>query len=242
MKDIDRLRNDEDYYGEFGSQFLSNSDIGALLKNPKEFKKRIPDNPAFAKGRYFHQLILEPEKINDWVLSDSSSRNTNIYKGLCQSEGADFLLLKKEAEEMTDIANVMLSNMSFFDEIRHDDVQYEVPAIKEIMGHMWKGKADIVHPNMVIDLKTTSNIDDFKWNAKKYNYDSQAWLYNQFFGRPMVFYVVDKMSKMLGIFETSDEFLDSGRAKVERALEVYDKFYGNNATEDIQSFYIHECI
>ncbi len=107
---------------------------------------------------------------------------------------------------------------------------------------MWKGKADIVHPNMVIDLKTTSNIDDFKWNAKKYNYDSQAWLYNQFFGRPMVFYVVDKMSKMLGIFETSDEFLDSGRAKVERALEIYDKFYGNNATEDIQSFYIHECI
>ena len=26
---IQRLKNDEDYYGEFGQQFLSNSDIGA---------------------------------------------------------------------------------------------------------------------------------------------------------------------------------------------------------------------
>ena len=34
---LDRLRNDEDYYGAFGKQYLSNSDIGALLKNPKEF-------------------------------------------------------------------------------------------------------------------------------------------------------------------------------------------------------------
>ena len=31
-KIIDRLRNDEDYYGEFGQQFLSNSNIGTLLK------------------------------------------------------------------------------------------------------------------------------------------------------------------------------------------------------------------
>ena len=31
---IDRLRNDEDYYGDYGNQFLSNSHISKLLKNP----------------------------------------------------------------------------------------------------------------------------------------------------------------------------------------------------------------
>jgi hypothetical protein len=31
---IERLRNDEDYYGEFGRQFRSNSDISTMLTNP----------------------------------------------------------------------------------------------------------------------------------------------------------------------------------------------------------------
>ena len=34
---LKRLENDEDYYGEFGKQFLSNSDIRALLKDPLTF-------------------------------------------------------------------------------------------------------------------------------------------------------------------------------------------------------------
>ena len=46
-KAIERLRNDEDYYGEFGKTYLSNSDISALLNNPLDFKKPSPPNPAF---------------------------------------------------------------------------------------------------------------------------------------------------------------------------------------------------
>ena len=41
MQDIiEKLRDDAQYYGEFGKQYLSNSDIGALLGNPKEFGVR----------------------------------------------------------------------------------------------------------------------------------------------------------------------------------------------------------
>ena len=31
---LKKLKNDNDYYGGFGKQFLSNSDIGTLLSNP----------------------------------------------------------------------------------------------------------------------------------------------------------------------------------------------------------------
>ena len=31
---IEKLRDDENYYGEYGRQYLSNSDIRALLNNP----------------------------------------------------------------------------------------------------------------------------------------------------------------------------------------------------------------
>ena len=59
---IERLRDDKDYYGDFGKQYMSNSDIGTLLTNPKQYGVSLPDNANFAKGRYFHQLILEPSK------------------------------------------------------------------------------------------------------------------------------------------------------------------------------------
>ena len=38
-KDIKKLEDDQHYYGAFGRRYLSNSDIGALLGNPKDFRK-----------------------------------------------------------------------------------------------------------------------------------------------------------------------------------------------------------
>ena len=35
---LKRLRNDEDYYGDFGKQYLSNSDIEALTTEPRQFQ------------------------------------------------------------------------------------------------------------------------------------------------------------------------------------------------------------
>ena len=95
-----KLRDDEHYYGDFGKQFLSNSDIGALLKNPTSFKERIPDNAAFAKGRYFHHLILEPEKAEEWSFVSVSSRNTKAYKEYCAENDVPFALLEKERDEV----------------------------------------------------------------------------------------------------------------------------------------------
>ena len=53
-----KLRDDEHYYGDYGKQFLSNSDISTLLKNPKDLHKPKPSSPAFLVGGYFHTAIL----------------------------------------------------------------------------------------------------------------------------------------------------------------------------------------
>ena len=60
---IELLRDDKQYYGGVGKQYLSNSDIGTLLKNPEEFGVSRPDNKNFAEGRYFPSTYsLSPEK------------------------------------------------------------------------------------------------------------------------------------------------------------------------------------
>ena len=242
MDILEILKDDVKYYGEFGKQYLSNSDISTLLTNPKAFGISRPDNANFAKGRLFHQLILEPEKASEWEFIDVASRNTKAYKEFVAERDVEFALLQKEADEINELVTTMMSNMDFYDDIRHEANQYEVPAVGEIEGVMWKGKADIVHPEMIIDLKTTSNIDDFKWSARKYNYDSQCYIYQELFGKPLVFYVIDKTNNMLGIFRPTEEFVRGGADKVRRAVDVYNKFFGDNATEDINYFYVEDYL
>ena len=77
-----KLQLDEHYYGEYGRQWLSNSDIITLLNDPKAF--RVPKEPtkAMLLGRYFHTAMLEPDKVNsvEFKSVDASSRNTKKYK------------------------------------------------------------------------------------------------------------------------------------------------------------------
>lgn len=240
MDVIEMLRDDTNYYGDFGKQYLSNSDIGTLLKDPSQFGVSQPDNQNFAKGRYFHQLILEPSKAENVKYVTASTRTTKAYKQYCEDNDLPYALLESEVEEIQRLVTKMLSNYTFFDDIRNDGNEYEVPAIGKICGQMWKGKADIVHPDMLIDLKTTSNIDDFKWSARRYNYDSQAYIYQSLFNKPLVFYAIEKGTGRLGIYRPTTEFLERGEDKVERAVEVYKKFFAEIAKENINDYYIEE--
>ena len=239
---LELLNDDSNYYGPMGKSFLSNSDIGTLLNNPKEFGKSRPDNKSFAEGRYFHQLLTEPDKAEVFHVVDASTRTTNLYKDYCKTQGLDFALLKSEVEEVERLASTMKTNIDFYDAIYRTGNRYEVPAIKTIHGREWKGKADIVCDDMLIDLKTTSDINGFKWSAKKYNYDSQAYIYQELFGKPLVFYVIDKPTGQLGIFTPTAEFIEGGERKVIRAIEVFNRFFAPDHTEDINNYYINEML
>ena len=230
------LEDDSKCYGEFGQQFISNSDIGKLLKNPTQFRKPQEMTKPMLEGRYFHTKILEPHKLDEFKIIDASSRNTKIYSEAI-NEG-EILLLKKEKEHLDYLCTKMTSNMEMFDLIYNDGNRFEVPEVEKIMTLDWKGKADIIHKHYIIDIKTTGDIDKFMYSAKTYNYDSQAYIYQRLFGKPLIFLVIDKRTARLGIFKCSDSFLRGGMEKVADAVAVYHKYFSDEATEDIHS-YIH---
>jgi len=238
---IERLGNDADYYGAYGKKFLSNSDIGTLLNNPSEYGKDKPKTVDMVKGSYFHAAALEPEKKKNFVICDASTRNTNKYKEIAEAQG-DIVLLSSEVEELDSMVEAVKARIDLFDMIYDDSNKYEVPAIGKILGETWKGKADIVTDSMVIDLKSTSKLEDFKFSARKYNYDSQAYIYNQLFGKPVVFIAVEKGTNKVGVFECSEEFLDRGKEKATAAIEVWRKFFGPNKTDDVEQFYLKDTL
>ena len=239
---ITQLRDDEQYYGEFGKQYLSNSDIGKLLNNPKMYGVSEPDNVNFAKGRYFHQLILEPQKASEVQSVDVSSRNSKAYKDALLRLDKDFLILDKECREIEGLVNTMMGNLDFFDAIRSTGNVYEEPGVGMIKDRLWKANLKFSELQTFRGSALSSHIKDFKYSAKKYNYDSQCYIYQNLFDKPLVFFVIEKQSGMMGMYRPSDEFIRQGEYKVEDAIEVHDKFFADGAPYDIENYYIKETL
>ena len=213
---------------ELAQFFLSNSDISILLKNPRLLKEDKPKTSAMVVGGYFHTMILEPDKLEQFKIVKSTTRNTKHYK---EMSGGEICLLQHEVDKIELMRDAVMDNEVCRDLILGSDfertVDYEVPAVKEIHGNMWKGKADIINHDekLVIDLKTTGDIDKFRWSASKFNYDSQAYIYRHLFGYDMLFIAIDKNTHQIGLFDCSPNFYKSGKEKVQKASELYDLFY-----------------
>ena len=234
-KILQKLKNDEDYYGEFGNQFLSNSHVGRLLKDPlKAFEPSKP-SPAFLVGGYFHTCILEPDKLEKFKVVKSTTRNTKQYKDVA---GGELCLLQHEVDAIELMREKVMANDICRDLIQLGNVEYEVPMITELFNNKWKGKADIVNHDekLIIDLKTTADIEKFQWSASKFNYDSQAYIYSKLFGYEMLFIVIDKNTHQIGMFDCSPQFYERGEEKVSKASEAYDLFYKTKEFDPKQYF------
>jgi hypothetical protein len=236
---LQKLKNDEDYYGDFGNQFLSNSHVGRLLKDPLNAFEPSKPSPAFLIGGYFHTCILEPDKLEKFKVVKSTNRNTKAYKDVA---GGELCLLQQEVDMIELMREKVMSNDICRDLILGSDfersVDYEVPMITELFGNKWKGKADIVNHDekLIIDLKTTADIEKFQWSANKYNYDSQAYIYSKLFGYEFLFIVIDKNSHQIGVFDCSSKFYERGEEKVSKASEAYDLFYKTKDFDPKQYF------
>ena len=139
---IEKLRDDEHYYGPFGKKYLSNSDISTLLTNPLALGKPSEPRPAFLVGGYFHTAILEPDKLKKYRVIQSSTRNTKAYK---EMSGGELCLLQHEVDNIENLSDIMLDNKVCKGLIRDSNTEYEVPAITELEGEMWKGKACLLY-------------------------------------------------------------------------------------------------
>jgi len=235
---LKKLKNDEDYYGDFGNQFLSNSHVGRLLNDPLNIFKPMKPSPAFLIGGYFHTCILEPDKLEKFKVVKASTRNTKAYKDVA---GGELCLLEHEVDMIELMRDKVMANDICADLIMGTDGKlndFEVPMITDLFGQTWKGKADIVNHNekLIIDLKTTADITKFQYSANKYNYDSQAYIYSKLFGYEFLFIVIDKNTHQIGMFDCSPKFYERGEDKVRKAAEAYDLFYKTEEFDPKQYF------
>jgi hypothetical protein len=222
---ISELHSDEKYYGEFGKQFISNSDIDTLINNPSGYGIPTSETKDFLFGKAFHELVMIGETTHAEYV-EASSRNTKIYKEAVIKAEKPILLLQKEYDQLMMCVDAVLGNKSAHEIIKEGDPDYEVPNVGMIFDNdqdvKWKGKADIINQGMIVDLKTTSaRLSKFKGHAMQYNYDSQAFVYESLWNLPMKFVVVEKDTQSIGIFDVSGKSYEYGKEKAYNAQESY---------------------
>ena len=127
---------------------------------------------------------------------------------------------------------------------RTDDVVTTKPTVREVATTPAEQisrqiRHALADENLIIDLKTTADIKKFRWSAKKYNYDSQAYIYRKIFGYDLIFMVIDKTTHQIGLYDCSDKFYETGAEKVKQASEVYDLFYKTEGFEPKEFFYLN---
>ena len=232
---LKRMEDDNFYYGELNTLALSSSSLKQLLSSPKTYKFSLKygsgDSAALRAGALFHWAILEPEKFASQKFVEVQSRNTKKFKEVQEEFGTAFTA--KERGEAERLVDAFYRNEHAKELITK--AEFEIPAIDNVLGFPFRGKADVLATNRIVDLKTTTNIKDFSWSANKYGYDVQCYLYCNLFNKDykdFYFLVLDKGSLDIGIFNCSEEFYYRGEEKVEKALDLYNKFFIEGADLD----------
>lgn len=223
---LTEMHNDSFYYKHLGQHALSSSSLKTLLKSPKTYRNVLrygqAESKALIDGKLFHWLVLEPHKIDELHIVEASTKTTKLYKEAKAEYGEVYL--RKELNEAERLADALLRNEAAIRLL--NKAEFEVPAIGMLEGLPFRAKADILRDDAIVDLKTTQDLNAFRYSADKFGYDLQAWLYLKLFNKEkFTFLVVDKNSTDIGIYETSAEFLKRGEDKFYQAISNYKHFF-----------------
>ena len=236
---IPKMYDDVFYYGYLGQHALSSSSCKKLIESPKAYATSLtegsPDSQALRDGRLTHLCVLEPHRLDEFTFVDGTKASKS-FKLTTEELGKDLVYTNLELNKAQKIAKAVLANKKAAALL--SGCEFEIPAIGEFMGLPFRGKADAKKGTTIIDLKTTANIHDFVYSAKKYSYDLQAALYLDLFDADdFIFLVVDKRTLDVGVYTITAGFIDSGLKKLQEATDAYKNYVMSDYDLQQYTFY-----
>lgn len=228
---LSKMYDDSFYYGELGKYALSSSAIKSLITSPREYARSLnykSDSGAFKMGRLIHLGALEPKKLDTLChVVDVQSESTKKYKEKVAEVGsANFVFTRKMYDKAMYSVDALLQNDIWQGLTR--GAKFEQPGFDILNGYPFRAKADVLGSNYLADLKTTSDLRAFPYSAKKYGYDVQVYIYCNLFNidyKDFFFFAIDKGTGDLGYYDVSKDFYESGKAKLEYGLKVFETYF-----------------
>jgi hypothetical protein len=231
-----------DYRREEG---VNQSSLKKILESPAHYqaalKNKLIPTPAMEMGTALHCLTLDGREAFDrqYVLKPADIKlTTKEGKEWKAAQGRKKILNtggKDDAWNSVLGMDESLRRLAYFDPSQPDYIKYnEVSVYWEWEGVPCKARLDRVdiENNLVLDLKTTDSVEPELFTKKVVGlgYDFQAAAYSiaaeAAFGKPFKFIfacVERKAPYTVSLFEVSDEMMEEGKRKFDRAIRIYNE-------------------
>jgi exodeoxyribonuclease VIII len=223
---------------------LSYSSLKAFLKSPNHYllyKQGTEPTEAMKKGSAADCLILTPERFKDeyYVLDDTKKvlelseyknpRATKVYKEWLSKETERaqerIILTLEEYDSLTKIKAAVWTQTSVL-----EDTERQVELSGEISRIPFRGFADAIAKDCVIDLKTTVNASANFFQRQSYNlmYHLQAAIYLELTGKENYFIIaVEKEAPYnCQVYALSKDAIEAGRELLYDGIEKFKRWNG----------------
>lgn len=200
-----------------------------------------PESKAIEIGQTVHLLTLGGE--DSYVISPYDNYRTKLAKEWRekQKEAGHYILSKIEFEIASRISENIKKHPRSNGLIIGEGIQHEVELYASTdRGVDLRGKADALkigegrNTCTIVDLKTTSQFDNFKYRAQRHHYDLQAATYTKIAAASLKveahsvdywFCVAETVAPYrVQYFYATPEFVDSGERKLAKCVDEIEKF------------------
>lgn len=189
--------------------------------------------PSLAPDQY---VILPEEELMEGI-SAKNVKATKAYKKRVEDWSESALEAGKTivTEDDWQRARDMIDRLS--DEGVLDDVlsggQPQVEFNEDIDGIPLKGFIDYLHPDFVLDSKSTRSMSKFRYDVNSFCYDIQAYIYTLVTGKQDFYWLVQEKTEPFypGMVKCSDKTLFSGEMKFNEAVENIREWLNTDESE-----------
>lgn len=218
---------------------LSFSSLKAFNTSPAHFvaykQRQQHETPAMRFGTAVHCAVLEPEKFAAQYRELKVRRGTAAYKAILEEHPNAKFLSATEWSELQKIKEAVEAH-PMATRLIEQATAFEQELVGAIYGHAFRGFADIIGPNFVVDLKTCQNSSpqQFTNDAFRMKYHVQAYIYTQLLGQragqpisDFWWIAVEKTSPfVVTCFQATPELIARGKEELERILDEFVQWDG----------------
>lgn len=192
-------------------------------------------------GQLAHAHLLGGDQ--EFVVNPYPDFRTKEARGWRDSQTLP-IISEEEFGVITTIVDRIKSHSLANELIFGDGARREVELKAKIEGKEWVGRADVLKltkdggVEYNLDIKTTAKFDDFKWEAKRNDYDLQAAVYSLIAksqDKPFYWVIAETVAPYrVGIAVAANEFVENGYQKLERICNEIKAFDTREGKTDFE--------
>jgi hypothetical protein len=233
------------------SEGISRSGIMELKKSPLHYwhkyinkHTREPQTNSLQLGNLLHTYILEPHEFEKrYFIAEKISKQTNAGKEKWKEYEAQAqdrqIIFKDTLREVEALTAALDADAQAKELVRSGKNEQSIYWIDDDTGVLCKCRPDILHENMVVDLKSSSDgtWNSFQRDVRKYGYYIQAAMIRDGVKKILnkdineFIYVVLEVNQPypIGIYFLNQASLDKGQEEYKKELAKYKHCLENDA-------------